>query len=151
MGISGQEKKRAEERLKACRVIGPNEGIGNAVEAVSFDYTFGELRKVLKEGLSEDRTIRVSSERMYEIIADFRKRVELDRTARCREDFRLRVETRRKGRIGDVQRVHMFIGNVHRRVWGIFISHCNTLPSLVYKRREGSLVKGVKDYVRKQV
>ena len=25
---------------------------------------------------------------------------------------------------------------------GIFISHCDVLPSLSYKRREGSLVKG---------
>ena len=61
----------------------------------------------------------------------------------CREEFRLRVETRRRGRIGNVQRVHMLVGNVHRRVWGIFIPHCNTLPSLVYKRREGSLVEGL--------
>ena len=33
---------------------------------------------------------------------------------RCREDFRLRVETWGKGRSGDVERVHMFVGNVHK-------------------------------------
>ena len=34
-------------------------------------------------------------------------------------------------------------GIVHRKVGGIFIPHCNALSSLVYKRREGSLVKGL--------
>ena len=40
-GISGQERKRAEERLKACGVLGPDDEIGNAVEAVSSDDTLG--------------------------------------------------------------------------------------------------------------
>ena len=51
------------------------------MEAVSFDDTLGDLRNVLKEDLSEDRTILVSSEKMYDIIDDFEERVELDRTA----------------------------------------------------------------------
>ena len=55
--------------------------IGSAVEAVSFCDTLEDLRNVLEEVLSEDRTIPVSSERMYEIIADVGKGVELDRTA----------------------------------------------------------------------
>ena len=32
---------------------------------------------------------------------------------------------------------------VHRKVGGIFIPHFNILSSLVYKRREGSLVEGL--------
>ena len=43
----------------------------------------------------------------------------------------------------DVQRVHMFVGIVHRKVGGIFIPHCNFLSPLAYKRRKGSLVKGL--------
>ena len=37
---------------------------------------------MLEEGLSEDRTIPVSLEKMYEVIVDFGERVELDRTTR---------------------------------------------------------------------
>ena len=52
------------------------------MEAVSFDDTLGELRNVLDEGLDEDRTIPVSSEKMYEVIANFGEGVELNRSAR---------------------------------------------------------------------
>ena len=52
------------------------------MEAVSFDDTLGELRKVFGEGLSEDWTIPVCSEKMYEAIADFGRGLELNRTAR---------------------------------------------------------------------
>ena len=48
-----------------------------------------------------------------------------------------------KGCIGDVRRVHVLVENVHRKVRGIFIPHCNALSSFVYKRREGSVVKGL--------
>ena len=82
VGVVGREKKRAEERLRACRVLGPREEINGAVEAVSFDDTLGELREVVGEGLKEDQTIPVCSERMYEVIADFCKGLESDRTAR---------------------------------------------------------------------
>ena len=58
------------------------EEINGAVEAVSFDDTLGKLREVVGEGLKEDRTILVCSERMYEVIADFSKGLESDRTAR---------------------------------------------------------------------
>ena len=51
------------------------------MEAVSFDDTLGKLREVVGEGLKEDRTIPVCSERMYEVIADFSKGLESDRTA----------------------------------------------------------------------
>ena len=51
------------------------------MEAVSFDDTLGELREVVGEGLKEDRTIPVCSERMYEVIADFSKGLGSDRTA----------------------------------------------------------------------
>ena len=86
--ISGWEMKRAEERLRAFGVLGPDDEIGGAVKAVSFDETLGDLRTVLEEGLNEDRTSSFSSERMYEVITDFKERVESDRTAR--------VETRYK-------------------------------------------------------
>ena len=46
-----------------------DEGIGEAVEAVSFDDTLGEIGKVVEGGLSEDRVIPVSSIDMYEVIA----------------------------------------------------------------------------------
>ena len=52
------------------------------MEAVSFDDTLGELRKVIGEGLSEDRTVPVSSMEMYEVIADFGEGIGSDRTAR---------------------------------------------------------------------
>ena len=50
------------------------------MEAVSFNDTLGELREVVGEGLKEDRMIPVCSERMYEDIADFSKRLESDLT-----------------------------------------------------------------------
>ena len=81
-GVNGRERKRAEERLKGCRVLSPNEEICGAVEAVSFDDTLGELRKVIGEDLREDRTVPVGSMGMYEVIADFGERIGLDRTAR---------------------------------------------------------------------
>ena len=52
------------------------------MEAVSFDDTLGKLREVFGEGLNEDRTIPVCSEKMYEVIADFCNGLESDRTAR---------------------------------------------------------------------
>ena len=52
-------------------------------------------------------------------------------------------KTGRSGQVGDVQHVHMYVGNVYRKVRGGFIPHCNALPSLFYKREEGSLVKGL--------
>ena len=56
--------------------------MNGAVEAFSFDDTWGELREVVGEGLKEDQTILVCSERMYEVIADFSKGLESDRMAR---------------------------------------------------------------------
>jgi hypothetical protein len=70
-GISSREKRRAEERLRACGALGPDEEISGAVEAVSFDDTVEELRRVVEDGLDEDRTIPVGSEQTYEVIADF--------------------------------------------------------------------------------
>jgi hypothetical protein len=61
-GVGGREKRRAEELLRACGVLGLDEEISGAVEAVSFDNTAGELRQVVEEGLGEDRTIPVGSE-----------------------------------------------------------------------------------------
>ena len=40
------------------------------------------------EGLKEDRTIPVCSERMYEVIADFSKGLESDRTAQVDTKYR---------------------------------------------------------------
>ena len=59
-----------EGRLRACGVLGPDEEINEAVEAVSFDDTLGMLGKVVGEDLNEDRTISVCSEEMYEVISD---------------------------------------------------------------------------------
>ena len=47
---------------------------------VSFDDTLGKLQEVVGEGLKENRTIPVGSERMYEVIVDFSKGLESDRT-----------------------------------------------------------------------
>jgi hypothetical protein len=58
-GVSSREKRRAEERLRACGALGPDEEISGAVEAVTFNDTVGELRQVVKEGLDEDWTIPV--------------------------------------------------------------------------------------------
>ena len=52
-------------------------------------------------------------------------------------------KTKRSGQVGHVQHVHMYVRNVYRKVRGGFIPHCNALPSLFYKREEGSLVKGL--------
>ena len=51
------------------------------MEAVSFNDTLGKLREVVGEDIKEDRMILVCSERMYEVIADFYKGLESDRTA----------------------------------------------------------------------
>jgi hypothetical protein len=55
-GVSGRGKRRAEERLRACGALGPDEEISGAVEAVSFDDTVGKLRQVVGEGFDEDQT-----------------------------------------------------------------------------------------------
>ena len=48
------------------------------------------------------------------------------------------------GQIGVVQRMHMYVGNIDRKVsGGKTIPHCKELSSLVYKRGEGPLVWGV--------
>ena len=47
------------------------------------------------------------------------------------------------GGIGLVQHVHMYVGNIDRKVSGETIPHCKALSSLVYKRREEPLVKGL--------
>ena len=52
------------------------------MEAVSFDDTLGKLREMFEEGLNEDRTIPVCSEKMYRVIADFCNGLESDRTGR---------------------------------------------------------------------
>ena len=48
-----------------------DERIGEAVEAVLFDETLGEIKRVVDGGLSEDRVILVNSVDMYEVIAYF--------------------------------------------------------------------------------
>ena len=57
--------------MRACGALSHNEEIREAVEAVSFDDTLGEIGNVGKGGLSEDRVIPVSSIDMYEVISDF--------------------------------------------------------------------------------
>ena len=54
VNVVGREKRRTEERLRACGVLGPGEEINGAVEAVSFDDTLGELREVVGEDLKDD-------------------------------------------------------------------------------------------------
>ena len=49
-GLVGRKKKRAEEKLRACGVLAPEEEINGAVEAVSFDDTLGKLRRVFVIG-----------------------------------------------------------------------------------------------------
>ena len=58
------------------------------MEAVSFDDTLGKLREVVGEGFKEDRTIPVCSEEMYEVIADFGRGLESDRTARVNTKYK---------------------------------------------------------------
>jgi hypothetical protein len=58
------------------------------VEAVSFDDTLEKLRKVFEDGLSEDRTVPVGSEKMYEVIADFGRGLGSDRTARVSTKYK---------------------------------------------------------------
>ena len=88
VGIAGRGKTRAEQQLRACRVLGPGEEINGAVEAVSFDDTLGILQEVVGEDLNEDRTIPVCSEEMYEVIADFSRRLESDRMARVNMKYK---------------------------------------------------------------
>jgi hypothetical protein len=47
-GIGGQERRRVEERLRACGALGPDKEISGAVEAITFDDTVGELRQVVE-------------------------------------------------------------------------------------------------------
>ena len=79
-GITGQERKWAEMRLKACGSLSHNERIGETVEAVSFDDTLGEIGRVVEGGLSEDRVIPVNSVGMYDVIADFERENRAHRT-----------------------------------------------------------------------
>ena len=43
--------------MKACGAMDPDNTISGNVEAVSFDDTLGEIRKVIEGDLSDDRTI----------------------------------------------------------------------------------------------
>ena len=82
VSISGRERRRAEEHLRACGALSHDEEIGEAVEAVSFDDTLGEIGEVVKGGLSEDQVIPVNSIDMYEVIADFERGTRAHRIAR---------------------------------------------------------------------
>ena len=62
--------------------MGPNEEIGDTVEAVSVDDTLGEIEKIAEEDLNEDRVVQVNSIEMYEVITDFERNTGADRTAR---------------------------------------------------------------------
>jgi hypothetical protein len=86
--IGSREKRRAEERLRACGALGPEEEISGAVEAVAFHDTVGELRQVVGEGQDGDRTIPVGSERTYEVIADFVRGLGTGRTARVNTKYK---------------------------------------------------------------
>jgi hypothetical protein len=86
-GVGGRETKRAEKRLRAFGALEPDKEISGTVEAVSFDDTIGELRQVVEEGLSGDRTIPVGSERTYEVIADFVRGLGMDRAARVNTKY----------------------------------------------------------------
>ena len=77
-----RERKRAEIRLKACGALSHDEGIGEAVDAISLDDTLGEIRKVVEGGLREDRVFPVKSIDMYEVIADFKRGTRAHRIAR---------------------------------------------------------------------
>jgi hypothetical protein len=87
-GVGGREKRRVEERFRACGALGPDKEISGPVEAVSFDDTVGELRWVVEEGLVEDRTIQVGSEHTYEVIADFVRGLATDRAARVNTKYK---------------------------------------------------------------
>ena len=50
-----------------------DEGIGEAVEAVSFDDALDEIGKVVEGVLGKDRVIPVNSIDMYEVIANFKR------------------------------------------------------------------------------
>ena len=80
--ISGRERKRAEMCLKACGALSHDKSIGEAVEAISFDDILGEIERVVKGGLSENRVISVKSVDMYEVIADFERESRAHRIAR---------------------------------------------------------------------
>ena len=60
--------------------MGPKDTINGGVEAVSFDDTLGEIDRVVEEDLSEDRRILVNLVEMYEVIADFGKKIGAGRT-----------------------------------------------------------------------
>ena len=91
VGIKGRERKRAEIRLRACGVLGPEEGVREVVEAVSFDDTLGEIGKVVEGDLSEDRVIPVNSIDMYEVIADFERRIRAQQIARVDTECEFRA------------------------------------------------------------
>ena len=89
VSISGRERRRAEERLRACGALSHNEEIREAVEAVSFDDTLGEIGNVVEGGLSEDRVIPVSSIDMYEVIADFERGTRAHQIARVDTKYKI--------------------------------------------------------------
>ena len=79
VSISGRERKWVEARLRACRALSHHEGIGEAMEAVSFDDTLGEIKRVVARGLNEDQVILVNSIDMHEVIADFESKIRAHR------------------------------------------------------------------------
>ena len=66
-----------------------DEGIGEAVQAVSFHDTLGKIRRVFERGLSEDRVIPVNSVDMYEVIADFERETRVHQIARVDTKYKI--------------------------------------------------------------
>ena len=62
------------------RSLGPDDEISGIVEAVSFDNTLREIRRVIDVDLPEDWIIPVDSIKMYEVIVDFGRMIRPDRT-----------------------------------------------------------------------
>ena len=86
--IHGRERKRAKIRLRASGALSHDEGIGEAVEAVSFDDTLREIRRIVEGGLNKDQAILINSIDMYEVIADIERKTRAHRIARVETKYK---------------------------------------------------------------
>ena len=89
--LSDRDKPRAmryERYLKQCNLLGEDDTISGAMEAVSFDDTLGEMESIVASGLNEDKVIPVNSVDMYTAIEKLGRFIEEARTVEVQTKYK---------------------------------------------------------------
>ena len=89
--LSNRDKPRAkryERYLKQCNLLGEDDTISGAMEAVSFDDTLGEMERIVASGLNEDKVIPVNSVDMYTAIEELGRLIEKGRTVEVQTKYK---------------------------------------------------------------